>query len=261
MSTGILYKLMSLIVTIIVALTNVVRADVSKIERKEPLLDIWIQGPITAQDARQFQALEPELARSSVRVYLNSHGGSVAAAITIGKLIRKYDGKTSIAVPGKCYSSCALIFISGVERLNLGELGLHRPYLADAPQSREALEKRVPLMLATVKSYVAEMGVMDFFYQQMVNTEPSKMLRYDFETYTTVVPEIDPVYDEVIVSRKAQEIGVNTDEYRRRKSRYDVCFREALLQRPNEFPKCRCVMAGGRARRPGASQVKEFIGV
>lgn len=67
-----------------------------------------------------------------------------------------------------------MIFIAGVKRTatDFAELGLHRPFLAAAPQSREAVEKQVPQMLAMVKNYVSEMGLTDFFYQQMINTSP-----------------------------------------------------------------------------------------
>jgi hypothetical protein len=204
------------------------KADITQIERKDGNINIWIGGTITTRDADTFQRLEPQLASSKVQVYLNSPGGSVAAAIAIGRLVRKYDGTTTIPVPSKCYSSCALIFIAGVSRWNYGELGLHRPYFAGAPQSREAVEKQVPLMLSTVKSYVTEMGITDNFYQQMVNTDPSKIVRYNSDTYKTIIPERDPVYDELEASRQARQFGLSTDEYRRRDAEVDKCMSERI---------------------------------
>ena len=55
---------------------------------------------------------------------------------------------------------------------------MHRPYLASRPQSRQVVEKQIPLMLSEVKQYIAEMGITDNFYQQMMNTEPSQMAIY-----------------------------------------------------------------------------------
>jgi hypothetical protein len=185
------------------------------------------------------------LERSFLEVKLDSTGGDVDAAMQIGRLIRKYEGFTTIEVEppsshedANCYSSCALIFISGVYRSLIqsgAQLGLHRPYLASAPQSRQTVEKQVPLMLSQVRQYVAEMGITENFYQQMVNTEPSQMVVYGNDStaedrelskslgirttpnnWKRLVPESDPVFQEVITSYSARERGVTTSEMRQR---------------------------------------------
>ena len=204
-------------------------ADV-KIERPWPdTIKIFITGTIAARDAKEFEDIDEELQRKGVTVSLNSLGGDVSAAIRIGRIVRKSDGMTYIGDPNvlhtslplesKCYSSCALIFIAGVRRtaLQLTELGLHRPFLATAPQSREAIEKQVPQMLSMVKSYVSEMSITDLFYQQMVNTEPSRMVIYKDEQYKKIIPEYDPVYEETEIAREARGYGLTTVEMRKRK--------------------------------------------
>jgi hypothetical protein len=100
---------------------------------------------------------------------------------------------------------------------------LHRPYLASAPQNRQAVEKQVPLMLSLVKQYVAEMGVTDNFYQQMVNTETSQMVIYK-DNYKKLAPEYDPVYQEVQSSYDARHYGVTTSEMRERERDAQGCF-------------------------------------
>jgi hypothetical protein len=62
-------------------------------------------------------------------------------------------------------------------------VGLHRPYFASSPQSRQTLERETPLMYQGVKNYVHEMGVEDGFYQVMVNTEPSNMKVYGLKFF------------------------------------------------------------------------------
>jgi hypothetical protein len=123
-----------------------------------------------------------------------------------------------------------------------GSLGLHRPYLASVPQNRQAVEKQVPLMLSQVKQYVAEMGITDNFYQQMVNTEPAQMVVYGtasdaelaearklgmpaWPSYTKLVPEYDPVYQEVEISYSARRHGVTTSEMRRREIDAEECYK------------------------------------
>jgi ATP-dependent protease ClpP protease subunit len=152
------------IVAIQCMLTVAAQADLRILERRE----LFISGTITEADAKAFAALSPELERFTPLVKLDSNGGDVDAAMNIGRLLRKYEGSTWIAKEesagfnANCYSSCALIFIAGVHRAIVsdgGQLGLHRPYLASAPQSRQAVEKQAQLMLSQVRQYIAEMGM------------------------------------------------------------------------------------------------------
>jgi hypothetical protein len=201
------------------------KAD-SRIETGGNYVRIYITGRVTALDARKIEGANRELERSSVEVYLDSPGGDVSAALTIGRLIRKNDGFTIVGwfdsdrnklpFDAKCYSSCALIFISGVFRQNNGLLGLHRPYIASSPQGREAIEKQFPLMLSALKEYVAEMGITDNFYQLMVNTEPANIMVYKQDAFKEIIPENDPVFAEITISRQARRFGVDTAEMRKR---------------------------------------------
>jgi hypothetical protein len=127
-------------------------------------------------------------------------------------------------------SSCALIFIAGVVRavdFPRGELGLHRPYLASRPQSRQVVEKQIPLMLSEVKQYIAEMGITDNFYQQMMNTEPSQMAIYGPVHPTTSDGAALPTSD-------AKALGLRWDSYRKLVPEYDPCTRHLRRQ----FNRC-----------------------
>lgn len=198
-------------------------ADV-RVKRGASFLDIWITGEITSKDVNAISAIEHEIAAKKVLVWLSSAGGNVDAAMKIGRVIRKHDGYTSVATSEKCYSSCALIFIAGVYRVNFGGLGLHRPNLASAPQIRATLEQQVPSKFAAIRDYVNEMGITDNFYQKMVNTEPSKMTTYDYDTYTKLIPLQDPLYQEMQISKDARTYAVTTDEMRRREAETDKCY-------------------------------------
>ena len=138
--------------------TSLARADVSVHDRTENSLFVDIVGTITSPDSKTFENAIQDLGNRRLYVRLDSVGGDVFAAMHIGRLIRKHDGVTIISVPSKCYSGCALLFIAGVMRHNLGELGLHRPYQVFALQSRQTAEKQLPRMLELIRQYVAEMG-------------------------------------------------------------------------------------------------------
>jgi hypothetical protein len=231
-----------------------------RILKRSPTLEVSISGTIVERDARAFEALSQELERTVPYVKLDSIGGDVDAAMRIGRLIRKYEGHTIIErepAPGdvvgrdnaNCYSSCALIFIAGVARFvnsSGGQLGLHRPYFVSAPQDRQVLEKKVPLMLSQIRQYITEMGITQNFYEQMVNTEPSQMVVYgnpnvelkDYNravgirtvvgNWTKLVPAHDPVYEEIVTSYDARRYGVTTLEMRKRESEADACLKKHL---------------------------------
>jgi ATP-dependent protease ClpP protease subunit len=199
------------------------KADVRVSDETYYSMTIEISGVITEQDASKFAALSERLARKSFTVHLNSKGGDVFAAMKIGRIIRAYDGWTWSSFPG-CYSSCALIYIAGVIRTNFySEIGLHRPYLASLPQSRETIEKEMPIMFAKVKSYVAEMGISNTFYEQMMGTEPSKMIVYHDKEIEKLVPIDDPIYEELGIAAMARTYGVTTLEMRERKEDAKKC--------------------------------------
>ena len=222
-------QLMNFVLPVVLFLTTplTARADVSVEPETEGSVWLWVTGTISEADASQFERLSPVLEHKTPSIKLNSRGGDVKAAMKIGRIIRKYDGETIINGNNKCYSSCALIFISGVQRIIIdrGELGLHRPYFASAPQSREAIEKQVPLMLSMIKSYISEMGVTDNFYQLMVNTDPSAITTYTGWTIEKLVPSSDPTYDEILAASLAGMYGITTAEYRRRSGEAtSTCF-------------------------------------
>ena len=177
--------------------------------------DISITNTITQSDADKIAQRATEFGINALRMTLtDSSGGDVDAAIQIGRIIRENDA--TVYVDGKCYSSCALIYIAGVTRINSGVIGLHRPYFGSTPQSRQSVERQLPLMLQKVKSYVQEMGVADNFYQEMINTEPSKMKLYEGGNIQKIVPTLDPTYDEIKTSYEALKYGIDTQEMRQR---------------------------------------------
>jgi hypothetical protein len=88
-----------------------------------------------------------------------------------------------------------------------------------------------------------QMGITDNFYQQMVNTEPAQMVVYGtaisdaelaearklgmpaWPSYKRLVPEYDPVYQEVEISYSARRYGVTTSEMRRREIDAEGCYK------------------------------------
>ena len=241
----------SIVVACFVASTFSAQADmrITRDSKMEPsliagALFVDITGTITNRDAEQFQDISKELEYANVVIVdLDSTGGDLSAAIRIGRLVRKYEVWTSIPHSGKCYSSCALIFIAGVQRSSDGELGVHRPYVSSAPQGGETLEKQIALKLSMIKSYIGEMGVSNGFYQQMVNTEPSQMVIYAKNDYKAMFPLEDPVHDEMMTTRLARKYGVTTSTLRQRSQDAGECAPKSLDSRTNAEALVDCMEA------------------
>jgi ATP-dependent protease ClpP protease subunit len=75
---------------------------------------ISIDGQIGPNDFDVFKAKASPVSGRSV-VFLNSPGGNLVAALQIGEFIRLKGWAT--IVPSECYSSCALIWLAGTERM------------------------------------------------------------------------------------------------------------------------------------------------
>jgi hypothetical protein len=80
------------------------------------------------------------------------------------------------------------------------------------------------MMLQKIKAYVQSMGVTDSFYEEMVNTEPSKIHLYRTDAIEKLVPIKDPTYDEIQTSYAARRHGIDTAEMRRRDKEAEKCY-------------------------------------
>jgi hypothetical protein len=207
-----------------------VRADVVVYDRTERSLFVDISGTITNLDPKTFESATQDMGGRRLYVRLDSVGGDVFAAMHIGRLIRKHDGVTIISVPSRCYSSCALLFIAGVTRYNLGELGLHRPYQVAVLQDRPANEKQLPRMLTQIKQYVAEMGIAEKFYDQMISTESTKTAIYRMDDFADLVPEMDAGFLEVQLSYGARRYGMTAAQMRQKEREAEGCLTREVAE-------------------------------
>ena len=232
-------------------------ADVS-IESGLLRYKINVFGTISRDDATKLAQREAEAELEfgfNPELFLNSTGGDVDAAMSIGRIVRRIDGFTQVKRNAQCYSSCALIYIAGVDRyvgvdlLGTGLIGLHRPYFASFPQARAVIEREAPQMLQSLKRYIEEMGLSDNFYNQMVTTEPSSMVLYGdtlcqrlrtctasgYRDIYRLVPQRDPTFDEIKVAYDARWHGIDTAEMRRRAAAAESCDGDIYCVKAKEW--------------------------
>jgi hypothetical protein len=211
----ILRRLVTVLTFATALLPSNLRADVD-IELQSCIAIIF--GEITAADAEELASSDCPRPQIVLR---NSPGGHATAGMKIGRWARENQASTTVGKDQYCYSTCALVFIAGVRRINFGVIGLHRPYLTGAPQAAERIPALVSAMRDNVRAYVSEMGVSPEFASVMLETPPEQMRLYRQDEIHNLVAETDAVHDEVRASLEAQRYGISTDEARRRRQDAD----------------------------------------
>ena len=72
--------------------------------------------------------------------------------------------------------------------------------------------------MSSVQAYVRDMGISPNFYDLMIATEPSRMKVFYGQELESLIPEKDPIFDEVTTNYDARKYGVSKVEMRRRQA-------------------------------------------
>jgi hypothetical protein len=198
-------------------------------------LIVRIEGAITVADYEKLKSLIDQTRQQGERqkfdwdkvfVYVDSPGGSVDAAMAIGRLLRTEQAYVSIGYrpllrQGICYSACVLVLAGGVGRdFDLGTVGIHRPYL-EVPKdaaSPDKVKDTFQKMLNDIRSYFREMNVSEQLADAMLRIEPEHMrLLNDAALNGYGLTYEDPIAREIKELQIAQKYGLSRQEYIRRK--------------------------------------------
>ncbi|CDX45341.1 exported hypothetical protein [Mesorhizobium sp. SOD10] len=123
------------------------------------VLDVHVIGPINFADA-YFFSTNAEFTRKSGhsffrRLFLNSEGGQVEAALQIGTVVNSVTD-TAI-VQGHCYSACVLILMAAHRRVYIDEdVGIHRMSVDQLPSDVPITEENVNSYFSTEYEKIAE---------------------------------------------------------------------------------------------------------
>jgi hypothetical protein len=152
---------------------------------------ITLRGNITPALVRPFtEAVDMATSTkcASKWIQLDSPGGSVEAALSIGALIRLKQLNTSI-IKSSCSSSCGLIFASGVKRAISGPssffiesyLGFHQifNYDGDFQVCREDLASPIWVRIKDHLNKMLPANASNYFYNLMRLTDCTKTLEID----------------------------------------------------------------------------------
>jgi hypothetical protein len=213
-------------------------ADVRQINRAGPTCDptfkacilvIQISGEITDDTAT---GLERTISRvrstaeasqytfTFLSVELNSPGGSVDAAMKIGRILRKEGPIVDVKKSSLCLSACVLILAGGTTRGLDGTIGIHRPYfeVPSGDVSAETIKSNYQRVLQSIRAYLKEMNVVETLADDMLRTNPEHMhVLSENELTQYGLTEGDPVALEAMEIQEAKALGLDRKEYMRRK--------------------------------------------
>ncbi|WP_246762745.1 hypothetical protein [Rhizobium sp. NZLR1] len=110
-------------------------------------------------------------------ISFDSNGGSVVAAIKIGRAIRALSANTVQIRSTQCASACALAFIGGVKRsAEAGSIGVHQASFSDdAALDNKTAVATVQIMTGEIIGYLSDMGVSPNLLRLSLSIESSDM--------------------------------------------------------------------------------------
>ena len=210
---------------------------------------IKVHGEIRESDAAQFPSLvaaAKESARNlgfqtpnrtSVLIELDSRGGSIRAALSLGRQIRAANPlSVNVQNGASCISACVMLLAGGTARLVEGSVGIHRPYLDDDRAFTPEQQKRnYAAIERDVKEYLASVNVPTSLYDTMFRIPPEKVrFLNERELQTLGLNEDDPFHKEAVDAQNANSAGLSKSEYQRRQS---TCARSKSMDEATECYK------------------------
>jgi ATP-dependent protease ClpP protease subunit len=189
-----------------------------------------IDPPMLEKVLRLLKEAEARTDKSEARttfadyITLDSPGGSVLAAMAIGRLARQHRLTALIPSGAECVSACVLIYAGAVvrnARTTGGRIGIHAPFLdtSGADLSEDAARKAYTSLLQDIRSYFREMNVSEGLADEMLKT-PASQVRFltvkEQDRLGLVL--MDPVEDELISLSAAKRLGISRLEFNRRRA-------------------------------------------
>jgi hypothetical protein len=192
-----------------------------------------ISGAIVESDLQKIKRLLPKVRAAKdqldirVPVIVDSHGGDVLTAISIGSFLRESKAWVDVATGGSCDSACVFILAGGVRRTMRVEdtIGLHRPIFNPrqfASLSASEAESAYLALIERCRRYFDRMGQDPRLFADMLQV-PSQEVRAVDWSYAEQVRLIgdDPAFTEWLRASQLERFGV---EYVRQADAWLACL-------------------------------------
>lgn len=184
---------------------------------------ISIEGEITQGDLERLNAIyrysftPPQ--RSSLIIDLDSPGGDLTEAMSIGRWIRKTKATTGLKLPESCASACVYIFAAGVNKFLGGPLLIHRPYLMTRPNG--SIDAAMKAALSASRTYFAEMNIPEDLADVMFSIAPDDarpMTAAEIQQYRLNSEDMAEAEERIL--NNAEGLSITRLEYMRRLHEY-----------------------------------------
>jgi ATP-dependent protease ClpP protease subunit len=159
---------------------------------------------------------------------LNSKGGDVEQAMRIGRHVRQLEARVQVQGNRYCYSSCVLILAGGVTRWHVFNVGIHRPYFDHLRSglSQTEVATIVRRLDEEIVKYLEQMNIPTTLWEAMKATPPEEMhLLSREELKRFMLYGDDPVFEERKVAHEANEMGITSEELRKRFAAVAECMK------------------------------------
>lgn len=219
------------IATLILTLSLVSQSALSDVEidlksTAKTLMVIHLTKSITEEDFskinKQANLIKKMIGQDPVVIIkLNSTGGSVSAALKIGRFLRKYGAMANVDENAICISSCVYVLAGATNRAVDGTVGIHRPYEPNnIATSAEDQSRKYKKLGAQIVAYLKEMNTPTRLYDDSLFISPDrvKVLSFD-EMQAYGLNENDPYADEASTVQQAMKLGISRKEYGTREAR------------------------------------------
>jgi hypothetical protein len=213
-----------------------------------------------AQLKRVISVINSRLGTLLVAVEMDSEGGNVWEALSFARFIREHNLAYVIMQVddgSKCYSSCVFMLAGGIQRMVLGEIGIHRPYFTDLRMHQAGYDG----LFVQLRDFLASVNISDRLASDMWIVPSDKLqVLTDDEVKHYGLSENDTVFTELRDARQREACGPSAPqdfndyltnvlyacEDARNRMDY-ACFSEKL----RSHPYCRCFVQAN----PGSGYV------
>jgi hypothetical protein len=219
------YGLAVLLFTMVAPLSAFAVAHGSCIESN---CNLFLTGRIAQDDVQLFrQSFEKMSGKGSLFLSLDSEGGDIASAIEIGRLVRRWpESIVLVTLSSKCYSACVFVLAGGLHRAVHGKVGIHRPFGSSTDaRTYESTQKSFRTLEQSAKAFLKDMNVPTSLFDEMMSV-PSQQLRLlsQQELARFGIGQSDPAYQDNRDADAARMLGLDREEYLRRKGRAEkIC--------------------------------------
>lgn len=208
---------------VLIFLSGPVSALVTQLPKEDCSVYCWrISGSISMDDVRVVTGvLERMRAENETPFFLlDSEGGDVEAAISIGRLFRKMSAHVFVQYRvAKCFSACVFIYAGAIHR-NAERIGIHRPFsLTTKQRTYDEIQVQQRRLNAIAKAFLEEMNVSPRLLEAMNRVSPEEIrVLSSAEMEEFGLGAVDPVQQEFRDAENAREYGLSMQEFFRRKA-------------------------------------------